>query len=355
MDNVSVNGVINIINSNKGMMTTQISARDIFNIYEVDKAVNRDISYNRLKPLSAYIDSFDSPIGIFLPALVFSFKGDLSELYDKDAKQLTIPNSIKLKVLDGQHRIKALEDLVSKTEDPYRKEILLNSTLTAQIYFNLVEQDERNLFADINSNAKRISMSLITKFDTRDIFRVLIRDIYHTSKPLQNAGVEFNKSRIVRPTSTLFFTAARLRAFIMKLLFGRITNLSKKNEKILEKNYDDILVFLEKFFNVFFDVLPKTPGDVKSHVLGHEGIQNSIALYLNELIFLESSGKDDIQWIDNWEDELEKFRFLNWKVTNPLWQPYLMDSRPGTVHEFKILIDNRPDNIIRILKEELLY
>lgn len=308
MFEIKLKGIIHLINTNKAMMTTQISVRDILQVYEIDDSVNRDINYARKKPISKYIDSFDSEIGIFLPSLVFSFYVDPTKYYNRENKELRIPTGLKLKVLDGQHRIKGLEYLLRSMNDKERKEKILDSTMTAQIYFGLSKNDERNLFADINSNARRVSMSLITKYDTRDITKVLIRDLYNSCTALQIAGVEFNKSRIVRPASTLFCTSARLKVFISCLLFGKI-NISKKNEQLIKDKYDEILVFLDKFFTVLFDVLPSNPGDVTKYMLGHEALQNAIALYLHEVIILES--EKDLKWLYNWEIEVERLQFIN--------------------------------------------
>ncbi|WP_329955383.1 DNA sulfur modification protein DndB, partial [Bacillus amyloliquefaciens] len=85
-------------------------------------------------------------------------------------------------VIDGQHRIKGMEYLLKTIVDTERKEQVLNSIVSAQIYFGLSDKDQKNVFVDINSNAKRVSMSLISKYDTREVMRVLIRDIYQINK-----------------------------------------------------------------------------------------------------------------------------------------------------------------------------
>ena len=86
-------------------------------------------------------------------------------------------------------------------------------------------------------------MSLVTKYDTREITRVLAKDLHAICNALQVAGVEFEKSRLVRPSSVLFFTSVRLQTFIATFLFGTSSKISKKNEQIIKENYDDILTF----------------------------------------------------------------------------------------------------------------
>ncbi|GAB1770502.1 DNA sulfur modification protein DndB [Bacillus sp. ME75] len=352
MFDIKLKGLVNLINGNdKGVMTTQINVRDLLEVYKIDNSVNRDINYARLQNISKYIDSYDSNIGIFLPSLVFSFSEDIEGYYNMTTKELRVPSGMKLKVIDGQHRIKGLEYLLRDTKQVDRKEEVLNTTLTAQIYFGLKDDDQKNVFVDINSNAKRVSMSLVTKYDTRDIMRVLVRDIYNLSNALQTAGVEFNKSRIVKPNSVLFFTSARLTSFIAFLLFGK-PKINKKNEELVKENYDEILAFLDKFFTVLFDILPSVPGDVRKYTLGHEALQNAIAFYLHKAIILEN--EKILTWLPEWEFEVEKLGEFDWSTGNHLFQPYMIMSRANTNHQFKAFIDNKYDNLLRVLEEELL-
>lgn len=352
MFDVKLKGVVNLINGDsKGVMTTQIAVRDLLEVYTIDNDVNRDINYARLKHISRYVDSYDSPIGVFLPSLVFSFKDDVANYYDVSKKELRIPAGVKMKVIDGQHRIKGLEYFLNVNTDLDKREAVLNSTLTAQIYFGLNEKNQKDVFVDMNSNSKRVSMSLVTKYDTRDIMRILVRDLYDSSYALQNAGVEFNKSRIVRPTNELFFTSAHLKNFIALLLFGTI-NISRKNEKLTKDKYDDILMFLDKFFTLLFDVLPPVPGDVRKYALGHEALQNAIALFLHKAIILEVD--PDLNWISDWESEVEKLKHFDWTVRNPLFQRHMILSRANTNYEFKAFIDSKHDKLSKILENELL-
>ncbi|MEB4858275.1 DNA sulfur modification protein DndB [Priestia megaterium] len=352
MFDIKLKGLVNLINGDsKGVMTTQITVRDLLEVYVIDNEVNRDINYARLKHISRYVESYDSQIGVFLPSLVFSFNDDVASYYDVVKKELRIPQGIRLKVIDGQHRIKGLEYLLNTNTDLDKREEILSSTLTAQIYFGLNEKNQKDVFVDINSNSKRVSMSLVTKYDTRDIMRVLVRDLYNSSLALQNAGVEFNKSRIVRPTNELLFTSAHLKSFITLLLFGT-SNISKKNEKITKDRYDDILMFLDKLFTILLDVLPSTPGNVRKYALGHEALQNAIAFYLHKAIILEVD--PDLDWILDWETEVEKLKFFDWSVRNPLFQSHMIVSRPNTDYEFKAFIDNKHDKLSKILEKELL-
>lgn len=331
MNAIELYGLIYPIdNSNeRGVMTTQIKLKDLLKIYKVNKNVNRDVSYNRLPRITKYINSYDAEPGIFFPAIVCAYSGNPIQDFDKEASKLTIPIDNCLVVIDGQHRIKALENYISNNYIPdYKKHEVLNTDFTLQLYFGLNEEDMRNLFADINSNSVKVSMSLITAYDNRDILNVLTKEIYEISTDLQILGVEFEKSKIVKPTNSNFITSARLKKFISLILFGKKL-LNNTEEKILKENYDQILSFLERLFYLLCDSFPKDPENIFKHVLCHEAVQNSLALILHLKIF----NNKELYAAMNWEEFMEIGSIIDWSITNDLWKKFLIKVRIGTQNE----------------------
>ncbi|PCK13273.1 hypothetical protein CEY07_02820 [Bacillus safensis] len=353
MYNIKLKGGIQPFDTegNKGLMTTQIKVRDILNIYRIDPEINRDLNYSRLPKIINYLDSFDSDLGIYFPSIVCSFPESPLGYYDVKKMELEISAGVRLVVIDGQHRLKSLEQYMTKSHfNEDRKESLLNSDLTLQLYFGLTKKDEKSLFADMNSNSKRVSMSLITNYDTRDITNILIKELYQISKPLQSVKVEFNKSRLVRPTNTDFSTSVRLKKFVSILLFGKkSTNL--KEEKLIKEYYDDILSFLERFFLAFIEALPSEPGNVLKYVIGHEPLQNAIAYHLNKRIITETT--NEVKWIINWEEEVMHLKNIDWSNKNPIWQPHMLTSRANTPFEFDLFIASEENKLVSILDYSL--
>ncbi|PEI55919.1 DNA sulfur modification protein DndB [Priestia aryabhattai] len=353
MYNIKLRGGIQPLDNegDKGLMTTQIKVRDILTVYRIDPEINRDLNYGRLPKIINYLDSFDSELGIFFPSIVCTFPENPIDYYAVDKMELEIPAGTKLVVIDGQHRLKSLEQYMIKADfNGDRKEAILNSVLTLQLYFGLTKKDEKSLFADINSNSKRVSMSLITNYDTRDIMNIMVKELYNISKPLQTVKIEFNKSRLVRPTNTYFCTSMRLKKFVNILLFGK-KSANMKEEKLIKEYYDDILSFLERFFQTFIEALPCEPGNVLEYVLGHEPLQNAIAKHLNKKIITESSNK--IAWIINWEEEVANLKKINWSVKNPMWRPHMLRSRSNTPSEFSLFIESEENKLVSILDYEL--
>lgn len=353
MSNILARGTINtLVNRNdRGIMSTQLSIEEVLAIYTIDHGINRDLGYHRLPKIVKYLDSMDSPIGIYLPSIVLSFREDPNFYYDVNTSTLKIEKDNKVAVIDGQHRIKGIEQYLNKSSiDDEAKERLRKSNLTVQIYFGLNAEDEKKLFTDINTNAKRVSRSLVTNYDTRDIYNLLVRELYHSSDALKNAAVEFNKSRVVRPTNTTFTTSVRLKKFINLMIFGK-ESPNQKNEKQIKEQYDEIFSFLNKFFSIFFLSIPSNPGDVLTYVLGHEPLQNAIALYINEAIIIEND--NEIKWLETWEDEIEQLNVINWSVKNRDWLPYMMDSRPNSAYQYKSFIETTTLDLKEIIVKKL--
>lgn len=337
--------------STRGIMTTQITVGELLENYEINSEVNRDINITRLPKIQKYIDTYKDDIGIFFPAIMCNVNiKDINSSNYKDDYLILSPGD-KLLVIDGQHRIKGLEKyLATMKVNDYRRTELLNSTLTLQLYINLNKSEQRELFTSINSNAKKVSMSLTTSYDSRDILNVLATDLYGISKALQTLGVEKNKSKISRPTNTNLLTMIRLKTFIALLIFGK-KQLSNENEKLIKKHYDDILNFLQEFFKLFAEQLPTEPGDVKQYVLGHEAILNAIAINLNKKII--SAYNTGFHMHHDLSEVLENVGNIDFSIENFIWSKYIEIAQKGKNTEF-YTIDIKNYNHLTLVLDDLL-
>jgi DNA sulfur modification protein DndB len=132
-------------------------------------------------------------------------------------------------------------------------------------------------------------------------------------------------------------------------LFGKRAP-SRKDEQILVNQYDDIVSFLNKFFAILFSVLPEVPGDVIKYVLGHEPVQNAIALYLNtNLIKMES---DTLTWKEDWEADIEQLDIIDWSVKNSEWNKWTITVNPVT-GSYKGFIETSTPEITEFLIDKI--
>lgn len=351
MENIVIKGNINVMMStNKAMMSSQITIDNILKLYKIDSEVNRDLSYNRIPNLIKYIKNKDSKIGIYFPAFVFSFRENPLDYYDKENCQLVINKNSKLIVIDGQHRIKSIEKYINTIKDEHEKEKLLNNTITCQIYFGLKKEDERKLFSDINSNSKKVSLSLATKYDSRDIINILVQEVYRSSNELQVAGIELDKSKIYRPKNKKFCTGKRLSEFILYLVCGKCF-INHNEELLIKKNYEEIICFLDRFFSILFSNLPDSPGDVEKYVLGHKSFQDAIALYCNKMIFNHYNSNNFFDLINEWEEYVQQLKYIDWSINNPIWSKWLI--KANTRSSFMTFIDKSENEIMEAIQQEI--
>ncbi|PWK16500.1 DNA sulfur modification protein DndB [Tumebacillus permanentifrigoris] len=334
MSNTNIQGFVDSINNSdkKGMMTANMSVKEVFEVYELDDQVNRELSKTRIPSLVKYIEGWKDSIGIYFPALVFSYRGDFRSNFQNEHSQLHLGIDDKLTVLDGQHRIHAMVKYYSGEQDEKLREEFLQNHLTVQIYIGLTIDEEKTLFSDINSHAKRVHASLITQYDSRDPINVLVRHLYNGSPALQKAGIEMNKKLVLRPNNTYFCHVTRLKQIVTYLLFNKRT-LQKKEEKYLECKHDKVLSFLVQLFDVFFRILPETPGDVNHYVLGHEAIQSAIAQFLFKKIIVLEDGQ--VGWKRNWEREVLSLQSVDWCIENPDWERWMVVSNALNGREHK--------------------
>jgi len=300
-------------NPNKGIISSQITIEELINSYVIDHDINRDINYGRLPDVVKYLESSTMEPGIFLPAFVFSHRGNSEVKYDAEGGVIWIEDRF-LVTIDGQHRIKAIEKYLQKhPEDSQFK----RNTVTVQVYFGLSGDDERQLFVDINSNAKRVSRSLVIQYDSREISNLLIKELYKSCKALQAVGLELEKSKVQRPGNTSFATGLRLRTFLYYLLY-RKKSISKSDEELLHRYYEDVVSFVVRLFDELLGAFPEEPGDVRQYVLGHEPVQNAIAMHLHDSFI--SFDQNGLQVTGVWEDAVEELAELDWSVNNVIWR-----------------------------------
>lgn len=312
---IPLTGDLNLLlhSNGRGIVSSQLTVQELLEAYTIDHEINRDLNYARIPDIVKYLESQNIAPGIFIPSFVFSYRGDPNKCHDMEHGLFLLEDS-SLITIDGQHRIKAMERYVHRHQEDTS---FLNNTVTVQVYFGLSREDERQLFVDINSNAKKVSRSLVMKYDSREVSNLLIKEVHRNSASLQVAGIELDKSKVQRPANTAFATGQRLKTFLAYLLVGK-KKFSQHDEELLAEHYDQIVAFLNQFFLELFNVLPDTPGDVRRYVLGHEPVQNAIALYFHDMFI--SLTEYGLQVTGIWEDAIADIGVVDWTSDNVNWR-----------------------------------
>ncbi|UTR06986.1 DGQHR domain-containing protein [Alkalihalobacillus sp. LMS6] len=318
--------ILPMANENAGIMSTQIPIDIALKFSTLDKTVNRDLSYNRFPNIVKYIKQGSEELGIYFPAFVFSFRGDLNQV-DVGMQKLRLENENDLVIIDGQHRLKALDQFyLGELNNINLNNSNFESSITAQIYIGLTIEQERNLFIDINSKSKKVTNSLITKYDSRDIMNILTTDLYKISSHVRSLGIQFDKSRVYRPRDTEFTTSVKFKIFLSIILFGK-NSLNSADLHLIRNNYDETLNLLAKFFDVFVHAIPVVPGDISKFSLGDDSMQKALANYLFKTITIDGNF---LMWVGNWEDEVKAISDFNWSINNPVLKSLYTDNYVGS-------------------------
>lgn len=331
----------------KAILTSTIKVRDLLDVYKIDGTVNRDIREDKISQLVNYLREVDTDLGIYIPAIMLSYEGNDPEVEENEYLFEKKRNFI---VLDGQHRIKAFERFMSREKDQEKIDKLLNSKITVQIYFNLTESEKRQLFIEINGKAKRVSQNVSVRFDDRNPINSLVTDLLKIKRnnPILRMGVEQEKSRIVRPGNKNWISMVRLSRFISMLLLGTLEP-SKSNITKINNNLEDIFAFLQQYFVILESALPKEPGNVKKNILGHEAIQNAIAIVCHE--FIIKNKKDRIEFNKNWKEIVEMLEFIDWRTTSSLFKDHLIYSSGR--NRYVTFADNKHYDLVPLIRGEI--
>lgn len=331
----------------KAILTSVIEVRELLEVYKIDNTVNRDLREEKIAQLVNYLDEINTDIGIYIPAIILSYEGSDPEA---DDNELLFYKNRDFVVLDGQHRIKALERYVYRKSEQSKINDLLKSKVTIQVYFNLTESEKRQLFIEINGKSKKVSQNMSVRFDDRNPINTLVSDLLKNKRnnPIVRMGVEQEKARIVRPGNKNWISMIRLSRFISMLLLGTLQP-SKENVKKINNNYEDIFSFLRQFFIVLESALPKEPGNVKKNILGHEAVQNAIALICHE--FLIDIKRDKFVFKNDWREIVEMLEFLDWRTNSELFENHLTLS--SSKNQYTTFPDSKHYDLVPLIRNEL--
>src|SRR5699024_8515322 len=334
----------------KAILTTELTIEELLEVYKIDHTVNRDIRYEKIVQMENYIKQIDTDLGIYIPAIMLAYEGedpvpeDNNYLFEKDRTFV---------VLDGQHRIKALESYIEKEGDKNKVNKILKSKITIQVYFNLSEQEKRQLFIEINGRSKKVGHNISVNFDDRNTMNSLVTDLLKNERsPILKMGVEQKLTRIVRPNNTNWISMIRLSRFISYLLLGT-QEPSSYSKVIIKKQYEEIFSFLQQYFNHLVLAFPKEPGNVLKNILGHEAIQNTIAIVCHKKIIKKSNKK--VLFNKNWKQTVGMLKYIDWRPNSTIFEDRLVlsggkSSGKSTYFGFS---DNKHYDLVPLLEKEL--
>ncbi|WP_088835119.1 DNA sulfur modification protein DndB [Paenibacillus tyrfis] len=306
------------------IVTAQCCVNDVLKFLMIDREVQRDIAPERVSLISKYIQSGLEGEDIFFSPLIFSARGQGE--YDEDSSQYRLNMNDKLVILDGQHRIKAFENLKSRLEAMIQQkpndskliellEMLENFPLTVQIYLNLDIAKERQLFTDVNTKSAVVNNTLLIMYKKGDLYGELVKEIVNNHPTISPDRFEC-RSKTTRSKLATAATVYVVASTLNEGVYGR-----KPTMKINEKNYSTFKKDTEEFFTLLLKYTPKESMDRDKYVVFTSNVMVAIAKYVHEMkkkyptVKMEDLFRKVIYTID-WSHKNNDFRRLAAKYNN---------------------------------------
>ena len=180
----------------------------------VVKDANRRLTPRHAKNIQEYLENRDDwllgtmLLGIDPKALKFEpYEDEQGKQYSKNFGALRIHNRRlnTMRIFDGQHRRRAVQDTLTALEGDERRTDKLASLEKASVPIVLYAEEDirslRQMFADA-SKTKRIEGNVVAQFDQRDAFNKAARYLATESK-LFGRRIEMNRTAVARSSQHL--------------------------------------------------------------------------------------------------------------------------------------------------------
>lgn len=303
----------------KEVISVQCTVNDVLKFLEIDRDVQRDVDTNKVASIRKYIQYGLDGNNIYFSPLIFSARNRGN--FNENKNKFILDMDESLIILDGQHRIKAFEELknmleVIKNKDEedttlYKKhKDILNFPLSIQIYRNLNLQQERQLFTDINTKSSAVSNTLLIMYKEEDLHGNLVKEIIKSHPSISPDLFECR----AKTTRTKFMTAATL-YIVSKTLNEGVYSIRNQPSKINLNNYSKFKDNTEQFLTLLMKYAPKDALDRDKYIIFIPNVITAIAMFVykmqkeNTNVSMEKLFKEVIYPID-WSHKNSDFTKL---------------------------------------------
>jgi hypothetical protein len=325
-----------------GLATVAVRVQDLLNYTMIDPMVQRKLSSGQRRKISNYLQ--ERELGrVFFGPVTLSLRdvGNLAKIEN----QLYLKPGSKLSILDGQHRILALgyvnEQLlkesrnyekklaalkVKRRKNPHDQDILdeleqvegllnqielrrlelVESELAVQIYIGLTEEEEKQLFGDINSKVQLVSKEIGHSFDSVDPINLVIQQVVEHNMFLKGAGVE--KRANLTAYNKNFTSYSWLYAIATILFSGKMQTSYELTRKV-RKDPSTYTELLHQFYSGILPLMPEQPGNPQ-YTSSSRVLQESLAMFAHRYLFV------DDKYNRNWMSCLNVLENFDWTHEN---------------------------------------
>lgn len=290
---MSNTGVLTTINGNsynqfgKQVLCTQVRFSTLEAIFDIDHEVQRQLDPRKRAEIREFIlISLEKGEPIYFSPFIFSGRNSIQ----KSDEGFTISPGSKIVVLDGQHRCSALASAISQLKlqkeaaeeaGEYRDALKVGESIielssypiTMQVYLGLNQQEERQLFTDINTERRDAHAGILLQYDQRDQYIELTRTVANLIK--DKVEIEFELSRLTDHNSSI--TSLITMRKCMLALFEGLLSTKKGDPYFKNCKVTEVPMIAKAFFESWPTIFPKQMADRKKYVTGLTGIQIALA------------------------------------------------------------------------------
>lgn len=329
---------------------TTLRLKTLLAIFEVDANVQRELDPQRKLEIRTFIlNNVERGSTFQFMPFIFSARNQIQ----KDEQGHFLSPGAKLFIIDGQHRNLALEAAIImlksalnaiefiKHEEKIAKlkaqiEQLENFPITLQIYLDLTEKQERQMFSDVNTERKEANPGQLLQYDHRDAYSIMTREL--AQRLQKHMDIELYASRVVNSSSALTSLVMMKRCLVA--LFDGL-HVQKAGEVTFQYPQQEVEQIAEAFFLKWLEIFPKRAHRRTEFVTGLTGIQIALAHTVYHLT--KERNISHLEAINL----LSHLKNISWQHTDPIFE-FLYS------HEKRCIAGHSSSTAIRKIKNEFL-
>jgi DNA sulfur modification protein DndB len=275
--------IINDIFS-KRQSIEKYTIQELSNLMKNDQIKLREVSKIHVRAIKKYIIENVLSEQVYFPPIV------------ANAAFLGKDKPIDLTIIDGSQRLKAFYQLEemgyryikSENEDEMKKgykilHFIHYTEIVIQLFEGLSEKECNQLFIDLNTKGKKVALSKRISFDSRKELNIITNNILKSNKQLRIAGVEIEKTAVIRPSNKKLLSLSQLRQVVAIFLTGKMNYRAKDDHYETFLKAEDYIHLINGWFQELFQLYsPEKIGDLNESMLANIPLLLSIAYYANK-------------------------------------------------------------------------
>ena len=278
----------------KDVLFTQMPFHVLEAIFEVDHDVQRQLDPRKRREIRDFIlESLEQKLSFYFSPFVFSSRQAIVET----AQGFELSPGSKVYINDGQHRTAALSSALSHLQakieaaeevgDEQSAEKMRHDfqTLRAypvamQIYLELGQQEEKQLFCDLNTERCEAHPGLRMQYDERDAYTLLTRNVANELTHIMEIEMEASRLTIQNASTTSLIT---MRKCLLALFEGQLSE-KKGNPYFRNCKPSQAPQIAREFFETWSSVFPQRMKNREDYVCTTTGVQVALAQTAHTLV-----------------------------------------------------------------------